>query len=45
MVKLGREEQLLEVEPPKDWSNSRDGGPRKIVREDLRLAEVERGGQ
>jgi len=37
MIKLGREEQLLEIEPPKNWSTSRDGGPRKIVREDLRL--------
>jgi ferredoxin len=37
VVKLGREEQLLEIQPPKDWSSSRDGGLRKIVREDLRL--------
>jgi ferredoxin len=29
---------LLEIQPPKDWSTSRDGGPRKITREDLRLA-------
>jgi ferredoxin len=29
---------LMEIQPPKDWSTSRDGGPRKIVREDLRLA-------
>ena len=28
---------LLDVQPPKDWSTSRDGGPRKIVRPDLRL--------
>jgi ferredoxin len=35
---LGREEQLLEIQPPKNWTSSRDGGPRKIVREDLRLA-------
>lgn len=32
---------LLEVQPPKDWSSSRDGGPRKIVRPDLRLLEEE----
>ena len=38
-VALGREEQLLEIQPPKDWSSSRDGGPRKIVREDLMLVE------
>jgi ferredoxin len=40
-VKLGRLDQLLEIQPPKNWSNSRDGGPRKIVREDLRLVDVE----
>jgi hypothetical protein len=29
---------LQEIQPPKDWSTSRDGGPRTITREDLRLA-------
>jgi hypothetical protein len=24
------------VIPPKDWTTSRDGGPRKIVREDVK---------
>ncbi len=33
----GRLDLLLEIQPPKDWRTSRDGGPRKIVREDLRL--------
>jgi hypothetical protein len=28
---------LLDVRPPKNWSTSRDGGPRSIIREDLRL--------
>lgn len=28
---------LLELQPPKNWRTSRDGGPRKIVRQDLRL--------
>ncbi len=37
---LGRTEALLEIQPPKNWSKSRDGGPRKIVREDLRLVEA-----
>ncbi|MBL7065444.1 MAG: methylenetetrahydrofolate reductase C-terminal domain-containing protein [Anaerolineae bacterium] len=36
---LGQLERLLEIQPPKDWSTSRDGGPRKIVREDLMLVE------
>ena len=35
--KLGRIDNLLEIQPPKDWAKSRDGGPRKIVREDLQL--------
>jgi hypothetical protein len=35
----GRAEQLIEIQPAKNWSTSRDGGPRKIVREDLRLVE------
>jgi ferredoxin len=34
---LGRLELMTEIQPAKDWSTSRDGGPRKIVREDLRL--------
>jgi ferredoxin len=38
---MGKLHVLLEVQPPKDWSTSRDGGPRKIVRSDLRLLEEE----
>lgn len=34
---MGKEDYLLELQPPKNWQVSRDGGPRKIVREDLRL--------
>ncbi len=34
---LGRLELMTEIQPARDWSTSRDGGPRKIVREDLRL--------
>jgi ferredoxin len=33
----GRLELLMEIQPPKDWSLSRDGGPRTIVRDDLRI--------
>jgi ferredoxin len=33
----GRLDRLAPVRPPKDWSSARDGGPRKIVREDLKL--------
>jgi len=34
---LGKLDLLDEIQPAKDWTPSRDGGPRKIVREDLRL--------
>lgn len=37
LSKMGKLDTLLEIQPPKNWSTSRDGGPRKIVREDLRL--------
>lgn len=37
MTALGLEDQLLQVQPPKDWTTSRDGGPRRIIRDDLRL--------
>jgi ferredoxin len=34
---LGMVDALMAIAPPKDWSTSRDGGPRRIVRDDLRL--------
>jgi len=37
LKKLGQLECLEEIIPVKDWSTSRDGGPRKIIREDLTL--------
>lgn len=37
----GKLEVLMELQEPKNWGTSRDGGPRKIVREDLRLTEEE----
>jgi ferredoxin len=39
--KLGKTDDLLEMQPPKNWAKSRDGGPRKIVREDLQLEKAE----
>ena len=33
---LGRLDSLMEIMPPKDWSTGHHGGPRKVVREDLR---------
>lgn len=37
MEKLGTLDRLADIQPPKNWSTSRDGGPRKMVREDLQL--------
>lgn len=34
MLQLGRLDRLEQIEPPKDWSAGRDGGPGKVVRED-----------
>jgi len=34
LQRLGRLDMLAEVLPPKDWSTARDGGPRRVVRED-----------
>jgi len=35
---LGRLEVLMNPQPPNNWKASRDGGPRRIIRDDLRLA-------
>jgi len=37
MARIGQLDRLLEIEPAKDWSTSRHGGPRKIVRKDMVL--------
>lgn len=39
MNKLG---VLMDIQPPKNWRTSRDGGPRRIIREDLRLVAEEK---
>lgn len=36
---LGGLDSMDEIMPPKDWSTSRDGGPRRMVREDLMIKE------
>lgn len=38
---MDRLEVLMDLQAPKNWQTSRDGGPRKIIREDLRLAREE----
>lgn len=35
----GELELLEEIIPPRDWSTNRDGGPRRIIREDLQFEE------
>lgn len=37
LKELGQLERFAQPTDPKDWRTSRDGGPRKIVREDVRL--------
>lgn len=37
---LNQMERLFETIPPRDWSTSRDGGPRKIRRPDVAIEEV-----
>jgi ferredoxin len=39
LAETGKLHVLMDLQPPKDWRTSRDGGPRTIVREDLRLLE------
>lgn len=39
---MNKLEVLMDIHPPKNWRTSRDGGPRKIVREDLRLVTEEK---
>jgi len=43
MEKLEIQDELMQVRPPKDWSTSRDGGRRKIVRKDLQKPELDDG--
>lgn len=42
---LGMTDALMEIEPPKNWSSSRDGGLRRMVREDLRMPTEEGGNE
>jgi len=41
LSRMGKLDVLLELQPPKNWRTSRDGGPRQITRDDLRLAAEE----
>ncbi|OPX33039.1 MAG: hypothetical protein B1H11_13185, partial [Desulfobacteraceae bacterium 4484_190.1] len=35
MMAQGRLDELVKFRPPKSWTTARDGGPRKMVREEL----------
>jgi ferredoxin len=41
MERLGTLDKLMEITPPRDWSSSPHGGPRRVVREDLRQLAAE----
>jgi len=41
LSRMGKLDLMLKFQPAKDWSSSRDGGPRKIVREDLLMLQEE----
>ena len=41
MKQLGTLDKLSEIQPPKDWSTARDGGPRRRVRPDLKIEKEE----
>ena len=41
MSAMGKLDLLLEIQPPKNWRAARDGGPRRIIRQDLRLTSEE----
>ena len=34
---LGRLDSMMEIRPPQNWSKSHDGGPRRVIREDVKL--------
>lgn len=41
-LRLGLFEEMMKVQPAKDWSSARDGGHRKIVRANIRIPDVEK---
>ena len=41
LASMNKLEVLMDIQPPKNWKTARDGGPRKIVREDLCLENEE----
>ncbi len=43
MKKLGTLDRLLDITPARDWSSSPHGGPRRVIREDVRELAEEAG--
>ncbi len=37
LKELNMLDRMMENQPPQDWSKSHDGGPRRLIREDVRL--------
>ena len=35
MTELGRLKELVEFVTPKSWTTARDGGPRRLIKEEL----------
>lgn len=44
MKKLGTLQQLEEITPPNDWSTSHHGGPRRVIREEVKSKSEETDG-
>ena len=42
-LEMGLFEEMMEIQPAKDWSTSRDGGHRRIVRKDICLPVTDKG--
>lgn len=42
---LGTVEDLMRIEPARNWSTGRDGGPRRMVRNDLRTPSQDKGSE
>ncbi|KPJ52933.1 MAG: hypothetical protein AMS16_05770 [Planctomycetes bacterium DG_58] len=43
MKKLGTLDRLAEIIPPRDWSTSHHGGPRKVIHEEVAPVSAEKG--
>lgn len=45
LAAIDKQNRMDEIVPPKDWSTARDGGPRRMVREDLLTDEETEGAE